>query len=312
MQHLEDFKNRLIKSNKHLSKWANRHQLEAYRLYDRDIPQFPLAIDRYANRLHVSEYDTGWQQSEEEHTHWIASVKTVLAELFECPLDSIAYKLRQRQKGNAQYEKTGLSGNDFVIVEQGRKFWVNLDNYLDTGLFLDHRNTRKEVGEAAYGKRVLNLYAYTGSFSVYAATGGALETITVDMSNTYLDWAKRNFELNNIAIQQHHLIRADVFRYLDDAILNQERFDLIIMDPPSFSNSAKMIESLDTQRDHLNLIEDCLELLQPNGTLYFSTNKRDFKLHATLESLCKNISQQSVPEDFRNKKIHQCFRFNKP
>ncbi len=310
MQHLEDFKNRIFKSHKHVSKWANRQQLEAYRIYDRDIPQFPLAIDRYGTRLHIAEYDTGWQQSEEEHAKWIILIKSALADLFECSPDNIAYKLRQRQKGNAQYEKTGMTGSDFVIHEQGRKFWINLDSYLDTGLFLDHRNTRKHVGDAAHGKRVLNLYAYTGSFSIYAATGGALETVTVDMSNTYLDWAKRNFELNAINIQDHSLIRADVFRYLDEAILQRERFDLIIMDPPSFSNSAKMIENLDVQRDHLSLVEDCLELLSPQGTLYFSTNKRDFKLDATLVPLCMNISHLSVPEDFRNKKIHQCFQFN--
>ena len=205
--------------------------------------------------------------------------------------------------------KTGKTGDDFVITENGRKFWVNLDKYLDTGLFLDHRNTRKKVGETATGKRFLNLFSYTGSFTVYAATGGAASSETVDLSNTYLDWAKRNFELNSISPEQHQIVRADVFQYLQNAAAEGKQFDLIVMDPPSFSNSKKMLDILDIQRDHKKLIDGAMSLLASDGILYFSNNLRSFVLDDSVaeQYAVKDISKQSVPDDFRNKKIHQCW-----
>ncbi|MBV8656203.1 MAG: class I SAM-dependent methyltransferase, partial [Burkholderiales bacterium] len=163
----------------------------------------------------------------------------------------------------------------------------------------------------AAGKRFLNLFSYTGSFSVYAATGGATESVTVDLSNTYLDWAARNFELNGMDPARHTRVRADVFRYLDDAVSQRQQFDLIVMDPPSFSNSAKMIDVLDVQRDHARLVTQCLSLLTPGGVLYFSNNFRGFEMDASLAGQYRDISAQSVPEDFRNRRIHQCFRFQK-
>ncbi|WP_374538409.1 class I SAM-dependent methyltransferase [Chitinimonas taiwanensis] len=309
MSALQDFHNRLAKSAKHQAKWAKRVGTEAYRIYDRDIPQYPVAVDVYGTRAHVAEYDTGWQQSDEEHAAWVAEVRATVAEVLGMEPKTIAFKLRRRQKGDFQYSRTGFHSKDFAVHEQGRKFWVNLDEYLDTGLFLDHRPTRKRVGEEAAGKRFLNLFAYTGSFSVYAATGGASSSVTVDLSNTYLDWAKRNFELNGVDLQRHQLVRADVFRYLETAIDEGQLFDLIVMDPPSFSNSAKMQDILDVQRDHVALVHSCLKLLMPGGVLYFSNNLRGFTLDASLVPLCRDISAQSVPEDFRNRKIHQCFRF---
>ena len=206
-------------------------------------------------------------------------------------------------------KKTGRAGEDFVIEENGRKFWVNLDKYLDTGLFLDHRNTRKKVGDTAAGKRFLNLFSYTGSFTVYAATGGAVSSETVDLSNTYLDWARRNFELNGIDLAKHQIIRADVFQYLQTAFEAGKQFDLIVMDPPSFSNSKKMSDTLDIQRDHARLIQGAMKLLAPNGLMYFSNNLRSFALDESIaeQYLVKDISKQSVPDDFRNKKIHQCW-----
>ena len=208
-----------------------------------------------------------------------------------------------------QYEKTGKTGDDFVITENGRKFWVNLDKYLDTGLFLDHRNTRKKVGDTAADKRFLNLFSYTGSFTVYAATGGAASSETVDLSNTYLDWAKRNFELNGIDTEQHKIVRADVFQYLQNAADEGKQFDLIVMDPPSFSNSKKMLDILDIQRDHKKLIDGAMNLLASDGILYFSNNLRSFVLDDSVaeQYAVKDISKQSVPDDFRNKKIHQCW-----
>ncbi|WP_269533550.1 class I SAM-dependent methyltransferase [Chitinimonas sp. BJYL2] len=305
----DDFRNRLAKSAKHFAKWAKRVDTQAYRIYDRDVPQFPVMVDVYGQRAHIAEYDTGWQQTDAEHAAWVAEVRAVVAEVLGIADSAIAFKLRRRQSGDFQYSHTGAKGEDFVVSEQGRRFWVNLDEYLDTGLFLDHRPTRKRVGDEAAGKRFLNLFAYTGSFTVYAATGGASSSVTVDLSNTYQDWSRRNFELNGLDMQRHTLVRADVFRYLETAIDQGELFDLVVMDPPSFSNSAKMLDILDVQRDHVKLVQSCLKLLMPGGVLYFSNNFRGFTLDESLVPMCKDISAVSVPEDFRNRKIHQCFRF---
>ncbi|MFC2612346.1 MAG: class I SAM-dependent methyltransferase, partial [Eikenella corrodens] len=239
MSEITAFANRLGKNAKHLIKWARRQNIEAWRLYDRDIPQYPFAIDIYGNHAHLQEYDTGWIMQHAEYEAWLAEVVEAVQFITGFPAEHIHLKQRSRQRGSSQYEKTGRSGEDFIVHENGRAFWVNLDKYLDTGLFLDHRNTRTLVGSEAQGKRFLNLFSYTGSFSVYAATGGAASSETVDLSNTYLDWARRNFELNRINPEQHRIIRADVFQYLQNAAAEGKRFDLIVMDPPSFSNSKK-------------------------------------------------------------------------
>lgn len=303
------FANRLGKNIKHLMKWAKRNGIEAWRIYDRDIPQFPFAVDVYGSQIHLQEYDTGWLMQPEEYEAWLAEIIEAIVFVTGFSSDNIHLKRRERQKGVQQYEKTGRAGEDFVIEENGRRFWVNLDKYLDTGLFLDHRNTRKKVGDTAAGKRFLNLFSYTGSFTVYAATGGAVSSETVDLSNTYLDWAQRNFELNGIDLAKHQIIRADVFQYLQTAFEAGKQFDLIVMDPPSFSNSKKMSDTLDIQRDHARLIQGAMKLLAPNGLMYFSNNLRSFALDESIaeQYLVKDISKQSVPDDFRNKKIHQCW-----
>lgn len=245
----------------------------------------------------------------EEYEAWLAEVLEAVAFVTGFEPEQIRLKRRERQKGLQQYEKTGKAGDDFVIAENGRKFWVNLDKYLDTGFFLDHRNTRKKVGETVAGKRFLNLFSYTGSFTVYAATGGAASSETVDLSNTYLDWARRNFELNGIDMERHKIVRADVFQYLQTAYGEGRQFDLIVMDPPSFSNSKKMPGILDIQRDHQKLIDGAVNLLASDGILYFSNNLRSFVLDDSVSEqyAVKDISKQSVPEDFRNKKIHRCW-----
>ena len=245
----------------------------------------------------------------EEYEAWLAEVLEAVAFVTGFEPEQIHLKRRERQKGLQQYEKTGKTGDDFVITENGRKFWVNLDKYLDTGLFLDHRNTRKKVGETSAGKRFLNLFSYTGSFTVYAVTGGAVSSETVDLSNTYLEWAKRNFELNGIDPEQHKIVRADVFQYLQNAADEGKKFDLIVMDPPSFSNSKKMLDILVIQRDHKKLIDGAMNLLASDGILYFSNNLRSFVLDDSVaeQYTVKDISKQSVPDDFRNKKIHQCW-----
>ncbi|MBF0802985.1 MULTISPECIES: class I SAM-dependent methyltransferase [unclassified Neisseria] len=303
------FANRLGKNIKHYLKWARRNGIEAWRMYDRDIPQFPFAVDIYGDQIHLQEYDTGRLMQPEAYEAWLAGVFDAVAFVTGFAPAHIHFKRRERQKGLQQYQKTGREGGGFIISENGRRFWVNLDKYLDTGLFLDHRNTRRKVGETAGGKRFLNLFAYTGSFSVYAATGGAAYSETVDLSNTYLDWAKRNFELNSIDARQHRIVRADVFQYLKTARAEGKTFDLIVMDPPSFSNSKKMPGTLDIQRDHPQLIDGTMKLLASDGLMYFSNNLRSFTLSGstTERYLVKDISKQSVPEDFRNKKIHQCW-----
>ena len=309
MSDITAFANRLGKNAKHYLKWARRHNIEAWRLYDRDIPQFPFAIDVYGGQIHLQEYDTGWLMQPEEYETWLSEVLEAVAFITGFAPADIHLKRRERQKGTQQYEKTGKAGADFIVHEHGRRFWVNLEKYLDTGLFLDHRNTRKRVGAMAAGKRFLNLFAYTGSFSVYAATGGAAASETVDLSNTYLDWARRNFELNGIDEARHQIVRADVFQYLQAAAQAGKPFDLIVMDPPSFSNSKKMLDILDIQRDHQKLIDGAMALLASDGLLFFSNNLRSFALDEAVAQkyAVKEISKQSVPEDFRNKKIHQCW-----
>ena len=309
MSDITAFANRLGKNAKHYLKWARRHDIEAWRLYDRDIPQFPFAIDVYGGQIHLQEYDTGWLMQPEEYETWLSEVLEAVAFITGFAPADIHLKRRERQKGTQQYEKTGKAGEDFIVHEHGRRFWVNLEKYLDTGLFLDHRNTRQRVGEMAAGKRFLNLFAYTGSFSVYAATGGAAASETVDLSNTYLDWARRNFELNGIDEARHQIVRADVFQYLQAAAQAGKPFDLIVMDPPSFSNSKKMLDILDIQRDHMRLIDGAMALLASDGLLFFSNNLRSFALDEAVAQkyAVKEISKQSVPEDFRNKKIHQCW-----
>ena len=290
-------------------KWAKRQNLEAWRIYDRDIPQFPFAIDVYGEHIHLQEYDTGWLMHPDEYQQWLDSVCEAVQFVTGLPPQNIHLKQRARQKGTAQYEKTGQTGENFIVHEHGRQFWVNLDKYLDTGLFLDHRNTRKKVGDTASGKRFLNLFSYTGSFTVYAGTGGAVYSETVDLSNTYLDWAKQNFLLNQMDLTKHHIIRADVFQYLQEAVKQNKQFDIIVLDPPSFSNSKKMLDILDIQRDQAKLIDGAMALLDKQGVLYFSNNLRSFTLNDDILARyhVKDVSKFSVPEDFRNKKIHQCW-----
>ncbi|KMN82647.1 oxidoreductase [Chromobacterium sp. LK11] len=313
MLDVSPFANRLAKNFKHQAKWARRQGLDAWRVYDKDVPQFPFAVDMYGERVHLQEYDTGWEMEDDAYRDWINAVVDSLCAVTGVAPAAVTLKNRRRQKGVSQYEKAGQSGDDFVINEFGQRFIVNLDAYLDTGLFLDHRNTRKRVREEAAGKRFLNLFAYTGSFTVYAACGGAISSETVDMSNTYQDWSRRNFELNGLDLGKHQLVRADVFQYLEEAVDAGKQFDLIVMDPPTFSNSKKMRDILDVQRDHVWLIDYAMALLAPGGTLYFSNNLRSFTLDERLadDYQIRDISAQSVPEDFRNRAIHQCWQISR-
>jgi 23S rRNA (cytosine1962-C5)-methyltransferase len=309
----EMLENRLRKNLRHLRKWAQRAQVSCFRVYDADIPEFPLAVDFYEGvALHVSEYQRAHGRTAAEYAAWLEGCVEALTKVFDIGREAVFFKIRQPQKGKQQYEKTGSDEFELEVQEGGLRFLVNLSEYLDTGLFLDHRITRGLVREQSSGKAVLNLFAYTGSFSVYAAAGGAASVTTIDLSNTYLDWAKKNFVLNGLMAPQHFFIRADVLEWLRNA--GTRRYDLIVLDPPTFSNSKRMSGVLDTQRDHPGLINDCLRLLNPGGVLFFSTNFRRFKLEEGQirgASHIRDISLVTIPPDFRNKKIHYCFRLEK-
>lgn len=316
---LAAFANRLAKNARHWGKWARRRDIGAYRIYDRDVPEFPLALDCYialdpavGTRVHVQEIDTGWQQDATEHEAWLAAVRATVAKALALPASAIVTKQRLKRHGREQHPKTGAVGAEFVIVESGLRFLVNLDAYLDTGLFLDHRPLRSQVRERATGRRMLNLFAYTGSFTVYAAAGGAVTSDTVDLSNTYIDWAARNFALNRLDPRQHTLIRADVLTWLDQASAEGRRYDLIVLDPPAFSNSKAMDGVLDIQRDHVALVKATRALLAPGGELFFSTNLRTFKLDPALaaDPGCVDITAHTLPEDFRDRRIHRAFRID--
>jgi 23S rRNA (cytosine1962-C5)-methyltransferase len=314
---LSAFRNRVAKGARHWGKWARRRGCGAYRIYDRDIPEFPLAIDCYVPvdtalgmRVHLQEIDTGWEQTDAAHAAWLSAVRDATATALEVPAAHVFFKERRKRHGREQHVKTGAAGTDFTIVEAGLNFIVNLEAYLDTGLFLDHRALRAIVRSRAAQRRMLNLFAYTGSFTVYAAAGGASASDTVDLSNTYLDWAARNFAANGLDAAQHRLIRADVREWLGVARAEGRRYGQIVLDPPAFSNSKAMDGVLDIQRDHAALIADARSLLDPGGELYFSTNLRTFALDPALaaDPACTDISHATRPEDFRDARIHHAWR----
>jgi 23S rRNA (cytosine1962-C5)-methyltransferase len=303
----EMFANRLRKNVRHLRKWAVRQDISCYRLYDNDMPEFPLAIDRYEDIVHVAEYAREHGMEPDEHAAWLQRCVETISTVLEVDAPLIFLKFRQRQKGLTQYDRFNRLGAEYIVRENGLQFIINPADYLDTGLFLDHRNTRQMVRSMSEGKRVLNLFAYTGSFSVYAAAGGALSTTTVDLSNTYLEWAGRNLSLNGFSGAENRLLQADVLQWLE--LPASERWDLAVVDPPTFSNSKRMKGVLDIQRDHVWLLNQVLHRTVPGGTVVFSTNYRRFKLETTeiRAADIRDIGSRTIPEDFRNKKIHQCF-----
>lgn len=303
--------NRLTKTGRHFAKWARRQGITCYRVYDADMPEFPLAIDLYEDCVHMAEYERKQALSEDERILYRSGCRQTVNEVFQIPSDRIFYKERKPQKGTSQYEKLTERKQEIIARENGLQFWVNLSDYLDTGLFLDHRITRQMVRERAEGKKVLNLFAYTGSFTVYAAAGHAAATTTIDLSNTYLDWARRNLALNKLDDPRHQFLRADILQWLEQP--HREKYDLIILDPPTFSNSKNMFGILDTQRDHPKIVNRLLEMTHPGGQILFSTNFRKFRLETDKipGATIRDISAKTVPEDFRNKKIHYCFEILK-
>ncbi|MCU7891830.1 MAG: class I SAM-dependent methyltransferase [Candidatus Thiodiazotropha sp. (ex Ustalcina ferruginea)] len=309
MMDLTAFSNRLRKNQRHWNKWARRRKISCYRLYDRDIPEFPVAIDWYQDQVHAQIFARkGIEPLDEAEEQCVGEI---ICEVLQIPADALAFKTRQRQRGLAQYEKSREAGRPLIVEEGGLRFEVDLRSYLDTGLFLDHRNTRAMVRERAAGKRMLNLFAYTGSFTVYAAAGGAHASVSVDLSNTYQDWTRRNLQLNGFTRPEHERVRDNVFNYLERAVRERRQFGLIVLDPPSFSNSKKMLEILDVQRDHPRLIKACLKLLTPTGELLFSTNRRRFKLDPVIEAMphCEEITHHTLPEDFQRHPAHRSWIF---
>jgi 23S rRNA (guanine2445-N2)-methyltransferase / 23S rRNA (guanine2069-N7)-methyltransferase len=310
------FANRLRKNLRQLETWAEREGIECFRLYDADMPEYAFAIDLYGREpchVYVQEYAAPKSVEEEGARERRREAFAVLPDVLGVPVSHIHSRTRQAQKGSAQYEKHEGSAQDaerYVVHEGGLKFWVNFRDYLDTGLFLDHRVVRDLLRTWARGADFLNLFCYTGSATVFAAAGGARSSTSVDLSNTYLEWAEQNLMLNGLDGAQHRLQRADCLDWLEQASAERAAFDLIFLDPPTFSNSKRMQGVLDVQRDHLGMLRRSMALLRPAGRLVFSTNFTRFKLDAAAltEFAVEDITARTISRDFeRNARIHHCF-----
>ncbi|MCH9611811.1 MAG: Ribosomal RNA large subunit methyltransferase K [Chlamydiia bacterium] len=291
------FKNRLRKNYKAARKWGMKTTTNAFRIYDQEILEYPYSIDFYGGQILIYTY-LGKKEGEDP--------VEPLIELLGIDPNRIVWKDRIKRKRTEQYDKLDHARQFFTVYEHGVKFAINLIDYLDTGLFLDHRTTRQMVAKKAAGKQVLNLFCYTGAFSVHAAANGAKGTKSVDLSNTYLKWAKRNFNLNQIGLEHHTFVKADCMKFLNE---EKEGYDLIIIDPPTLSRSKGMEEMFDVQRDYPYLLNQASKLLNQGGEIYFSTNLRNFRMDESLFPHLKieAITHQTIPFDFHNQKIHQCF-----
>ena len=345
------FCNRLQKKYKELRKWARKNRITCYRLYDRDIPEIPLSLDMYeflpddidskidaarflaeqnarysANDPLVEKenslrrffilylYERPYEKDENDEEQWLDLMSKTVSEVFNVPVSHILRKERRKQKGESQYEKsTETSIVKGRVQEQGQLFNVDLSSYIDTGLFFDHRPLRAVVRNSSSGKAVLNLFCYTGSFSVYAAEGNAKSVESVDLSNTYLSWAEENFRLNGYYSGKQKFVKDDVFHYLKEAQKKGERFDLVVIDPPTFSNSKMSNHVLDIQKDYSKLLNNLLPLLTPDADVFFSTNFTRFKPdnNSLMYNKIENITDSTIPPDFRNKKIHYCYHLKK-
>lgn len=320
--HLKDspgarmFANRLAKNLKRLRNWAQRQDVTCYRLYDADMPEYAFAIDLYRTIepdeqwLYVQEYAAPAEIELDAVRKRRGEVLASLPETTGVPEERIRVRTRRRTRRGDQYEKVDAQAHFHRVLEGGLKFRVNFEDYLDTGIFLDHRLTRARLRQAARGRRFLNLFAYTGTASVYAAAGGASSTTTVDMSRTYLEWAQRNLSINNFVGAAHQFVQADCREWLKEAAHASERYELVFLDPPTFSNSKRMEGVLDIERDHPQLIDDCASLLAPAGLIVFSTNAQRFRLNEVLGERfnVRDVSAATLPKDFeRNPRIHKCY-----
>ncbi|MGH8276033.1 MAG: bifunctional 23S rRNA (guanine(2069)-N(7))-methyltransferase RlmK/23S rRNA (guanine(2445)-N(2))-methyltransferase RlmL, partial [Steroidobacteraceae bacterium] len=320
--HLKDspgarmFANRLGKNRKRLGSWAAREAVSCYRLYEADMPEYAFAIDLYRtceaqeSWLYVQEYAAPAEIELEAVRRRRGEVLASLPEVTGVPPERIRVRTRRRTRRGEQYEKVDEQDRFHVVMEGELKFRVNFDDYLDTGLFLDHRITRARLRDTARGQRFLNLFAYTGTATVYAAAGGAAASTSVDLSRTYLEWAQRNLALNGLARETHEFVQADCREWLREAALGSQRFDLVFLDPPTFSNSKRMQGVLDVERDHPELIDACARLLAPAGLVVFSTNAQRLRLAEGLSERyeVRDVSAATLPKDFeRTPRIHRCF-----
>lgn len=304
--------NRLVKNQRRLNKWLNKTGISCYRLYDADIPEYSVAIDIYEDSVHVQEYAPPGTVDDAVARERFTEVKQAVKEFASEVNGRIFYKERRRQKGDNQYRRFNEGPSETFVVYEGKaQFEANLSDYLDTGLFLDHRPVRGLVAELARGRSLLNLFCYTATVSVQAALAGAARTLSVDMSNTYLDWAQRNYDLNNLSADNHHLLRADCLKWLEE---DGEQFDVIFLDPPTFSNSKKMDSVLDIQRDHGDLIRNAMGRLAEGGVMIFSNNFRKFKMDEliTRQFSVENITARTLDMDFeRNPRIHNVWKIER-
>ncbi len=306
----EEFANRLRNRARHFRRWPTKRGITCYRLYERDVPDVPLVVDRYEDALHIAEFARPHDRSPAQHADWLDLMSRTAADVLDVPRERVFVKHRDRQRGAGQYQRIDDREARFAVHEGGLRFIVNLSDYIDTGLFLDHRLTRQMVREASAGKRFLNLFGYTGSFSVYAASGGATSTTTVDKSTTYIDWACENLKLNGFTNTIHQVVRSDIRDFLE-RLTPRDVWDFAVVDPPTFSNTKGVDDDWDVQRDHGELLRRLAQHIAPDGTVFFSTNFRRFKLdEAALGAFyrIRDITRQTIPEDFRNQRIHKCWQ----
>ena len=313
-------RNRLTKNARHIQRWANKNGVSCYRIYDADLPEFAFALDRYQSEIapqvewfHLQEYQAPTSIETDKAEYRIRIAADVVKDLFSLPDDQLFCKIRSRQRGSGQYQKQDHRGEFYQVREGAASLLINLSDYLDSGLFLDHRITRDRVYHHALDKSVLNLFCYTAAVGVQAALGGASTVMNVDLSTTYLKWARENFLLNQLDDEgRYQFLRADIIELLENSgrFSIRRNYDLIFLDPPSFSNSSKMQRTLDIERDHEDLIKQAMKLLAPDGLLLFSTNRRGFRLADAIQQSyeARDISHSTLPEDFkRNPKIHRCW-----
>lgn len=294
--------NRLQKNLERLQPWATAQGLEAFRLYDWDIPEFPFFIDKYQDCFVISDKSRETDRDKKN----LLELQGAIESLFDIKKSNLFIKERRKKSKEDQYQKLAVDQKLLTIREGDLKFKVNLSDYLDTGLFLDHRPLRSWLQKISRGSKVLNLFCYTGSLSVAAASAGAWVT-SLDLSKTYISWAQDNFNLNDIPAGNHRFFRQDAISYLKNKVI--DKYEVIILDPPTFSQSKKMDGDLDIQRDHTELVRQCVARLTDSGVLYFSTNRVGFKLNPELEQefQIKDVTQESIPLDFSKGDIHQCF-----
>lgn len=305
------FANRIRKNYRHIRKWAKRTGTNCFRIYDREIASYPVAIDYYDGRYCIH-YFSRCRGAEDPEQQIQEAVFSALKLIFQASEEDIFWRQRSKRKETRQYEKKGTSNDFFPVLEYGVKFYVNLLDYLDTGLFLDHRETRHLVASIAKDKSLLNLFAYTCSFSVHAAACGASFTKSVDMSNTYTAWGEENFFLNGICQEKHPIVRADCLKFLDTEIKSRAKYDIIVIDPPTISRSKKMEQLFDVQIDYVTLLKKGLKLLNPGGHIFFSTNSRKFSFDKSLFPGCiiADISKKTIPLDFHDAFIHRCWKIS--